>query len=233
MIVFERAEKRFGKVVALDGVSLRIARGERVALVGTNGSGKTSLLRALVGLLRVRGSIQIDGIDVARAPERALRPLAYMPQTTPPLEAPVAELVRALCAMRGIHPEQVRARAACLGLALDAIGRTRVRDLSGGMKQKLAAALALASDAPILVCDEPTASLDADARAALFSALRDRGPDTTLLLCSHRADEVRALVDRIVELREGRVVHDMAASSATTDGAALARVGAEPLRRLG
>jgi len=233
MIVCDKVEKRFGKVVALDGVSLRIQRGERVALIGTNGSGKTSLLRALVGLLRVGGQITIDGIDVARAPERALRVVAYMPQTTPPLEAPVAELVRASCALRGVEVERVRARAVRLGLDLDTIARVRVRDLSGGMKQKLAASLALACDAPILICDEPTASLDAEARDALFTQLGERPADTTLVLCSHRADEVSALVDRVVELREGRVVRDERVRPAESELVSLSRERSHALRRFG
>ena len=82
--------------------------------------------------------------------------------------------------------------------------RTRVRDLSGGMKQKLLAALALASESLILVCDEPTASLDAQARAAFFELVDARAAETILVLCSHRADDVSQLVGRTVQLADGR-----------------------------
>jgi ABC-2 type transport system ATP-binding protein len=208
MITMRDVQKRFGAVTALAGVSLRVERGERLALVGSNGSGKTTLLRALVGLVRVGGLIEIDGVDVQRHPERALRSLAYMPQVAPPLEVPVAELVRAYAALRSVSVRSVEERAAALGLELPAIARTRTRDLSGGMKQKLLAALALSSNAPILVCDEPTASLDVSARAAFFDMVNARPPDSVLILCSHRADEVENLVERVVELKDGRILCD-------------------------
>jgi ABC-2 type transport system ATP-binding protein len=213
MIRVQNVSRRFGSVVALEAVSLQFEPGERVAVVGTNGSGKTTLLRALLGLLRVEGRIEVCGEDVAKAPEVALRALSYMPQVAPPLDAPVAELVRVFCTLRCRTMEQVSARARRLSLDLQAIGRTRVRDLSGGMKQKLLAAMALAAEAPVLVCDEPTANLDAAARAAFFEEVNARPATGILLLCSHRVDEVRHLVDRVIEMKDGRVVQDASLAS--------------------
>ncbi|MBS1153275.1 MAG: transporter related protein [Myxococcaceae bacterium] len=208
MISIQNVTKKFDRLLALDAVSLQFAPGERVALVGTNGSGKTTLLRALLGLLRVEGKIEVFGADVAKSPEVALRSLAYMPQVSPPLEAPVAELVRAFCALRSRDEQQVARRASKLGLDLAAIRSTRVRDLSGGMKQKLLGAMALAAEAPVLVCDEPTANLDAVAREAFFEEVNARPKTSILVLCSHRADEVEHLVDRVIELKEGRILSD-------------------------
>ncbi|MFY0563233.1 ATP-binding cassette domain-containing protein [Archangium lansingense] len=208
MISVQNVTKKFGRVLALDAVSLQLKPGDKVAIVGTNGSGKTTLLRALAGLLRVEGRIEVFGTDVARQPEVALRSVAYMPQVAPPLDAPVAELVHAFCVLRTRSPEQVAARAERLGLSLAQVAGTRVRDLSGGMKQKLLAALALTAEAPVLVCDEPTANLDARARAAFFEEVHARPPNSLLVLCSHRVDEVRHLVDRVIELKDGRVVRD-------------------------
>lgn len=208
MISVNDVSKRFGRVSALEHVSLRIGAGERVGLVGTNGSGKTTLIRAICGLLRVSGRIELDGIDVSRQPALALRALAYMPQVAPPLEAPVAELVRAYLALRGKSYELAERLAAQLGLRLADVARTRVRDLSGGMKQKLMGALALSCEAQILVCDEPTASLDAAARHAFFELVNARPSSSMLLLCSHRGDEIHHLVDRVIELRDGQIAHD-------------------------
>ncbi len=208
MIRFENVSKRFGKVLALDAVSLEIKPGERVALVGTNGSGKTTLLRALCGLLRVEGKVTLYGCDVQREPEVALRSLACMPQVAPPLEVPVNELVTAVCTLRSRPVSRCAERAERLGLDLNAVAKTRVRDLSGGMKQKLLAALVLTAEAPVLVCDEPTANLDAAARAVFFQEVLARPGNSTLVLCSHRVDEVRHLVQRVVQLDEGRVVQD-------------------------
>lgn len=209
MIEIEHVGKRFGAVTALSDVSLHIAAGERVAFVGANGSGKTTLLRALLGLLRVSGSVRVAGHDVARSPEFALRQLAYIPQIAPPLEAPVRELVRAYASLRALPAVRIEARAAAMGLDLNAIARLRFRDLSGGMKQKLLAALALATDAGVIVCDEPTANLDAEARSALFAELARRPTNHVVILCSHREQEIQSLVDRVIELRDGTIASDV------------------------
>lgn len=208
MISIQNVSKRFGAVQALEAVSLELPPGSRVALVGTNGSGKTTLLRAMCGLLRVEGRITLYGSDVATEPQVALRSLSSMPQIAPPLDAPVVELVRAFCVLRNRNPVAVAARAKRLGLDLETVARTRVRDLSGGMKQKLLAALALTAEAPVLVCDEPTANLDPAARRVFFEEVLARPTNSILVLCSHRVDEVQHLVERVVQLDEGRVVAD-------------------------
>ena len=208
MITASHVRKQFGSVVALDGVTLDIAAGERVAFVGANGSGKTTLLRALLGLVRFEGRVTIGGSDVAREPEIALRNVAYIPQIAPPIDAPVGEVVRALAALRGHKDGETYARAARLGLDLSASRSKKFRELSGGTKQKLLAAMALAADAPVLVCDEPTANLDGAARLAFIEQLSERPKNSIFVLSSHRLEEVRQLVDRVVELRDGKVVRD-------------------------
>jgi ABC-2 type transport system ATP-binding protein len=208
MINVHRVSKSFGPVLALDDVSLRIEKGERVAFVGSNGSGKTTLLRTILGLLRVEGRVTIAGVDVAKSPELALKRVAYIPQIAPPIEAPVSEVVRAHAAIRGIDPKKTSETARRLGLDLEVIAKTRFRDLSGGMKQKLLAAMALATDAEVLVCDEPTANLDEESRNAFFEEVNRRPSDQIVILCSHRPEEVERLVDRVVEMREGRVARD-------------------------
>ncbi|MDP2272676.1 MAG: ABC transporter ATP-binding protein [Archangium sp.] len=208
MISIQNVSKAFGAVQALDAVSLELPPGSRVALVGTNGSGKTTLLRAVCGLLRVQGRITLFGADVAKEPEVALRSLASMPQIAPPLDAPVVELVRAFCVLRSRNPLAVATRARRLGLDLELVAKTRVRDLSGGMKQKLLAALALTAEAPVLICDEPTANLDPAARRVFFDEVLARPGNSILVLCSHRVDEVQHLVERVIQLDEGHVVAD-------------------------
>ncbi|MCU0684096.1 MAG: ABC transporter ATP-binding protein [Polyangiaceae bacterium] len=208
MIKVTRVSKSFGRVVALDAVSLAIGEGERVAFVGANGSGKTTLLRALLGLVRFEGTITVAGDDVARAPEIALRSVAYVPQIAPPLEAPVAEVVRACASLRGGTEGEIYERAGRLGLDVGACRGKRFRDLSGGTKQKLLAAMALAAATPVLVCDEPTANLDGEARASFFEQLAERPTSSVIVLCSHRVDEVRWTVSRVVEMVDGRVASD-------------------------
>ncbi len=98
--------------------------------------------------------------------------------------------------------------AAALELDLGELGSRLFRSLSGGTKQKLLITLALAADASLLVLDEPTASLDARARERFFPLVEELAPDATLLLCSHRLEEVRQLVDHVLMLAEGRLVYD-------------------------
>jgi ABC-2 type transport system ATP-binding protein len=208
LIHLHEIRKQFGKIEALRGVTLQIQAGERVAFIGSNGSGKTTLLRALVGLLQVQGRVRIGGVDVTDRPELALRHVAYVPQIAPPLEAPVRDLVRVAMALRGLHEGEVEHRSARLGLDYASIRHKRFRDLSGGMRQKILAAMALATRAPVLVCDEPTANLDPEARAAFFAQVDELPPATLVVLCSHRLEEVRQLVQRVVELQDGRVLSD-------------------------
>jgi len=208
MIEIDHVSKSFGRIKVLDGVCLRIAAGERVAFVGANGSGKTTLLRALLGLLRVEGGVRVAGIEVSRDPRQALARLAYVPQLSPPLDAPVGEVVRAYAALRAVPLSDMLACAERLGLPLAELLGSRFRDLSGGMRQKLLAVMALCTHADVLVCDEPTANLDARARRAFFEEIAVRWADKVILLCSHRAEEVTGFVERVVELRDGRVVSD-------------------------
>lgn len=208
MIEVQHVGKRFGKLVALDNITLTITPGEHVGFVGTNGSGKTTLLRTILGLVRTSGRVLVDGIDVAKSPETALVRVAYIPQIAPPLEAPVSEVIRAYTTLRAIAPDAVTAAAKTLGLAVDR--SARFKDLSGGTKQKLLAAMALATNAPILVCDEPTANLDSEARSAFFAAVSARPKTSIVLLCSHREEEIRRMVDRVIEMKDGQVISDRA-----------------------
>jgi ABC-2 type transport system ATP-binding protein len=163
-----------------------------------------------LGLLRVEGRISIDGVDVAKAPQIALQSVAYIPQVAPPIDASVAEVVRAHCGLRNTGSADVARAAARLGLRLETVAALRFRDLSGGMRQKLLAALALATRAPILVCDEPTANLDPEARAAFFEEIAALPAESIVILCSHRSEEVEGYVGRIIEFAEGRIARDRA-----------------------
>lgn len=205
--------KRFGGVSALDGVSLDVASGERVALVGPNGSGKSTLVRAVMGIVRCEGVVRLAGEDPFRHRMRLTTQLAYVPQSAPRLGATVGEVTRAIASLRRLDVADIRDVAAKSDLDLEGLRRRPVRALSGGMKQKLLIALALAAPVSLYIMDEPTASLDQGGRDAFFRLFDERAAGATLLLCSHRLDEVRRLVDRVVVLEEGRLVLDAAVTS--------------------
>jgi ABC-type multidrug transport system ATPase subunit len=197
--------RRFGRLVALDRLSLEIPSGRRIALIGPNGSGKSTLTRILMGMIRYDGEASIDGMSPHRDRDRLAARLAYVPQTTPQLNATVEEIVSAVAAVRGCGPADVQAIASILDFDLDAVADKPIRALSGGMKQKLLLSLAFATRIGLVILDEPTASLDAPTRAAFFRLIEERTGDATLILCSHRLEEIRHLVDHVVALDEGRL----------------------------
>jgi len=205
-IELDHIDKQFGKVHALRAIDLELPAGAKVALIGPNGSGKTTLIRVLLGLVQFRGEVRIDGVPVRRD---AVAPrIAYVPQIAPHFAATCGEVVRAVCELRGFSVDRVRALAARLDLPVDELARRPFRSLSGGSKQKLLIALALAPRPELLILDEPTASLDAEARGRFFELQRELAGDATLILCSHRLEEIRSLVDHVVALEEGRLVYD-------------------------
>lgn len=201
-IELERVSKRYGKVVALDGVSLDVPAGARVALLGANGSGKTTLTRVVMGLVGHAGDVRLGGRP--RTPELAAR-IGYVPQISPPWSAPVGEVVAAVAALRSVPPSRVVELAAQLELRIASVAHQPLRGLSGGNRQKLLIALALAAAPSLAILDEPTASLDAAARQRFFDLAADRLGRATVILCSHRLDELRTMVDHVVVLADGRV----------------------------
>jgi ABC-type multidrug transport system ATPase subunit len=207
-IEMEGVTRRFGRVLALRDVTCTIPAGRKVALIGPNGSGKSTLNRILMGLLAFEGEVRIAGHSPREDRVEVARRMAYVPQVAPNLAAPVRELVDVFTGLRGGSPDAVAELCRSLELDLEAVAATPFRGLSGGMKQKLLLALALAADASLLILDEPTGSLDARTRERLLPILGERAAEATLLLCSHRLEEVRQLVDHVLLLDEGRLVHD-------------------------
>ncbi len=197
--------RHYGRLKALDALTLSVPSGSRTALIGPNGSGKSTLTRVLGGMLRYEGRASIDGLDPLRDRQRLAGRLAYVPQTPPQLQATVGEIVDAIATVRSLDRLVIADTAAALGLDIDAVSRRPIRALSGGMKQKLLLALAFAGETGLLLLDEPTASLDPATRLAFYRLVGERAAGATLLLCSHRLEEVRHLVQRVVVLEEGRL----------------------------
>ena len=208
MIQFKNVAKTFRRARVLDGINLEIGLGERIALIGSNGAGKTTLIRCLLGEYTHDGSVAINGLDPRSNRTAVLGNIGFVPQLPPPLKMPVGQLIDFSAALCGTDPRRIHAIARRLGLDVDGIlGRQFVR-LSGGMKQKLLIAIALGREAKVLVMDEPAANLDPEARKIFFDLLAERLNDATMVISSHRLDEVSALVNRVVEMDMGKVVLD-------------------------
>jgi len=205
--------RRFGALTALCDVTFCIETGRRVALIGPNGSGKSTLNRILMGLLTCDGEVRIDGHSPFRERVSIARGLAYVPQAAPQLGARVDELLAAVARVRGIELAAIQRVATALELDLAAQGRHPFRTLSGGIKQKFLITLAFSAGPSLLLLDEPTGSLDARARGQFFELFDELDARTTLILCSHRLEEIRPLVDHVLFLDNGHLVYDGAAAS--------------------
>lgn len=197
--------KRFGSTSAVDDVSFTVDSGARLALIGPNGSGKTTLIRLILGLIRGEGDIRVADWEPFSEREELTERIAYVPQIAPETAMTVEQYTQTVCHARGIEPQQIYDLTESLYFDASEHRHKAYRDLSGGMKQKLLIAMALSSDPDLLVMDEPTASLDADARHRFFELCSKLSEDTTLILCSHRLEEIRHLIDRIVALEDGAV----------------------------
>ncbi|MBS0196149.1 MAG: ABC transporter ATP-binding protein [Planctomycetes bacterium] len=205
MIRVESVAKRFGRLVAVDNVSVNIPAGDSVALWGGNGAGKTTLIRCVLGLLNFEGRIQVGGHDVRRQGKLARMQIGYVPQELGFYDdLGVSEAVVFFARLKGLTLRTTDGVLASVGL--EGHGRKRIRELSGGMKQRLALAIARLGDPPVLVLDEVTASLDACGRRDFVSMLtRLSGAGRTMLFASHRIEEVASLAKRVVMLENGKV----------------------------
>lgn len=197
--------KRFGRVEALRGLSFDVPAGRRVAIVGPNGSGKSTLNRVLLGLLAYRGEVHIGGRDAFAERAAIAQRIAYVPQLAPALAVPAGEWSAAVSRLRGLAPDAVPRMAERLGLRLAEVAGRPFRALSGGTRQKLLVALALAAEPSLLILDEPTGSLDPESRARVLALVDELPRETTVLLCSHRLAEIRQLVDEVIALAEGEI----------------------------
>lgn len=196
--------KRFGAQVAVDNFSLTVQQGETVALWGSNGAGKTTILRCLLGLTGYEGEASLLGLDAKRNGKQVRASVGYVPQLIHLHgDLTVRETLHFYAQLRHVPIERAERLLEDWQLQLHA--DKPVNNLSGGMKQKLALVIALLSDPPVLLLDEPTAHLDVQARhewRALLERLKREGK--TLIFCTHHMSEVRQLADRVVVLEKGR-----------------------------
>jgi len=207
--------RRFGRRVALDGVTLRVAAGEIVGLVGPNGAGKSTLLRILAGFLDPdAGRVAIAGR------------VGYLVETSPlPPEMRVVEYLRHRAALKGV-PRRGRAdaaAAACGRAGLAGEERRVLGTLSKGYRQRVGLADALLADPPVLLLDEPASGLDPMQARELRGLLAELGGDRAIVMSTHALGELESLAARIVVIAGGRVAGDgaPAALKARTGAATL------------
>ncbi len=198
--------KVFGTTVALDGLDLRVDEGRIVGLIGPNGAGKTTALHAILGLIPYQGQLNVLGRDPWTAREQLMRDIAFIADVAVlPRWIRVSHLLEYVA---GVHPRFDSAKAEGF-LAKTTIKRnSKVRELSKGMVTQLHLALVMATDAKLLVLDEPTLGLDILFRKQFYDSLLNQYFDQsrTILVTTHQVEEIQDVLTDVVFINRGRIV---------------------------
>jgi ABC-2 type transport system ATP-binding protein len=208
LVEVENLTKKFGHLVALNGLSLRISRGITFGLVGPNGSGKTTLIRILCGLLRPSsGKVSLFGRSAPFPEMRQL--IGYMPQLESLyLDLTVEENLLFFASLYGLKGKERKQRISNILelVELEERRKSKVEHLSGGLRQRLSLACALLHSPELLLLDEPTVGVDPELRYSFwgyFSQLAENG--STILISTHYLDEANRC-QRVLMLRAGRIL---------------------------
>jgi len=201
--------RKFGELVAVDGIDLSIKEGELFSLLGPNGAGKTTAIKMLCCLLRPSsGTATVMGHDIHKDPMAVKQIIDVSPQETAIAEHLNAwENLSLIGGIRGSAKKEVKKKSEELlemvGLAKRA--KEQVRKFSGGMKRRLSIAMALVSDPQVLFLDEPTLGLDPQSRRGIWEHIAELKGKKTIVLTTHYLEEADALADRIAIIDEGKI----------------------------
>jgi iron complex transport system ATP-binding protein len=236
-LVLDSLSVKLGSAEILHDVGATIAPGEWVALIGPNGAGKSTMLRACAGLTSYRGSITLDGDEVSGLPRRSVaRRLAFVPQA--PLLPPGMRVDEYVLLGRTAHlgafgyegPHDLETAGRALArLDLGPLSRRRLHTLSGGEQQRVVLCRALVQEAPLLLLDEPTTSLDLGRQQQaleLVATLRETG-DLTVVCAMHDITLAAQYADRLIVLADGRLVADGPPAEIATPDLIAQHYGAE------
>lgn len=208
LIVTQNLTKNFKKLEVVKNLSVRFLEGERIALIGQNGAGKTSLIRCILGHYTHKGNIEVLGKNPRKERVEILKEIGFVPQIPPPLKMTVGELIDFYGKLSNTDTRKFIDICENLGLSVDENFSKPFFKLSGGMKQKLLISLAIGKNPKILLLDEPSANLDPKAREILFNYLDNFRQDGLMILSSHRLNEISTLVNRLIEMDLGNIVVD-------------------------
>ena len=208
MIEARGLSKRYGKKLALDGVSFAIEPGRIVGIIGPNGAGKTTVLKAILGLTPFEGSLKVLGLDPSENRDALMRDACFIADVA--VLPKWLKVSQALEFAAGVHPRFDRARAEEFLKRTDITMKHRVRELSKGMVTQLHLALILAIDAKLLVLDEPTLGLDLLYRRAFYDTLLNDyfDKERTIVITTHQVEEVENLLTDVIFINRAKIVLD-------------------------
>jgi ABC-2 type transport system ATP-binding protein len=202
--------RKFGDLVAVDGIDLNIKKGELFALLGPNGAGKTTTINMLCCLLKpTGGTARIMGFDILKQPYRVKEAIGVSPQETVISERLNSrENLELIGRTHGMEAAELKSRSQELlkTMGLEARAKDQVRKFSGGMKRRLNIIMALVHDPQVVFLDEPTLGLDPQARRAIWEYIGRLKKEKAILLTTHYMEEADSLADRIGIIDEGKIV---------------------------
>ena len=198
--------KRYGSLVAVDGVSFEVGEGEVFGILGPNGAGKTTTLEMIEGMRPIdEGTALIDGVDVRQDPREVKRRIGIQLQSSAFFDE--LNLVELLELFGQMYERDVDAIALLAMVELTDKARSQVRTLSGGQKQRFSIASALVNEPRILFLDEPTTGLDPQARRHLWGLVRRiQAGGQTVVLTTHYMEEAEELCDRVAIMDGGKII---------------------------
>ncbi len=234
MIKAEQLTRRYGDFLAVDRVDFSIGQGEIVGLLGHNGAGKTTIMKMLTGYLEPSGGrILVDDIDVAEQPKLVQRSLGYLSESLPLYpEMTVVDYLEYAAELRGVAPsEQANAvRESVEATELESKAFDAIHTLSRGYRQRVGVAQAILHKPRFLVLDEPTNGLDPSQTQHMRELIKRLAGNATVILSTHIMQEVNAVCDRAMILRNGRLVLDETLASLRRSERLLIGTDAEPDR---
>ena len=240
MLEVQNLVKHFGPLVAVDGVTFTVPRGEVLGFLGPNGAGKSTTMKMAAGFLApTAGTAAICGHDVLTRPLAAKRQLGYLPEGAPAYpDMVVLDFLGFIAAIRGLRgAERKAALARVIDLMrLGEVLNQPIETLSKGYRRRVGVAQALLHDPPVLILDEPTDGLDPNQKHEMRSIIRAMQPDKAIVISTHLLEEVEAVCSRAIIIARGRVLADAApaelAARSPRHNAARLRVAATAEARL-
>ena len=209
MIKVTNLTKHYGQFKAVRNISFDVEEGETFALLGPNGSGKTTTLKTIVGLTHpTSGQVSVKGFDVWKQAKQARRLVSYLPQRVDFHEQLTArEVLQFYCQLRRIPTRRIDEMLGATNFNFNGFTDKQVGEFSGGMVQRLGLAVACLPDSPVMILDEPTISLDPDGAIrfrAFLASLKKQGK--TIIFSSHLLTDIEQLADRVAILIDGELV---------------------------
>lgn len=209
MISVDVVRKRFGDVIAVDGLSFEVRQGEVVGFLGPNGAGKTTTMKMLTGTLQPdEGTVHFDGAPISEDLTAAKRRVGYLPEANPLYDDMiVSEHLSYVCDLHGLDDAEMRSgiAGAVEETGIEDVFYRPIGELSKGFRQRVGLAAAILHGPEILVLDEPTEGLDPNQRVDIRRLVVELGQERTILLSTHVMQEVEATCSRLLILNRGRL----------------------------